>query len=207
MTTVTVVRKNGVAAIAADSMTKWGTGKETADYIVNHHKIIQIGDTYLALTGAPAAKLILKDYFSKAKNKPPKFENVASIFGSWLGLHAAMKETYFLNPSGEDEDAFETTQIDVALANPYGIFGVAQHRDVQEYSRFYALGSGYSYAVGAMFAVYHDPDKTAEEIARIGVQAAADFDDSTGLPVFSFTVPLLTPEEKAETPLPKTSRK
>ena len=32
MTTIAVVRKNGYVAIAADTMTKWGSGKETADY-------------------------------------------------------------------------------------------------------------------------------------------------------------------------------
>ncbi|HTE16485.1 MAG TPA: hypothetical protein VK642_15545 [Burkholderiales bacterium] len=38
MTTIAVVRKDGYVAIAADTMTKWGTGKETAEYVVNNHK-------------------------------------------------------------------------------------------------------------------------------------------------------------------------
>jgi len=33
MTTIAVVRKNGYAAIAADTLTKWGSGKESAAYI------------------------------------------------------------------------------------------------------------------------------------------------------------------------------
>ena len=28
-------------------MTKWGSGKETADYVVNHGKLLQVGDTWL----------------------------------------------------------------------------------------------------------------------------------------------------------------
>lgn len=216
MTTVTIVKKNGMAAIAADSMTKWGSGKETAEYVVNHHKIVRVGDTYMALTGAASAKVIFKDHFAKAKQKNARFDTVDHIFQAWLGLHTAMKETYFLNPSGDDEDEFETTRVDVAIANAHGIFGVAQHRDVQEYSKFYALGSGYPYALGAMFTVYDDPDKSAEEIARIGVQASGEFDDSTGLPIFSYSIPLIGKEggkeigkdgEEAETSPPLISTK
>ncbi len=43
MTTVAVVRKEGVAAIAADTLTKWGSAKESAVYIANHEKILQRG--------------------------------------------------------------------------------------------------------------------------------------------------------------------
>jgi len=61
MTTIAVVRKNGYAAIAADTMTKWGSGKETADYIVNHDKIFQVGDSYLGVTGNATFQAILPD--------------------------------------------------------------------------------------------------------------------------------------------------
>src|SRR3954462_9133064 len=56
MTTIAVVRKNGYAAIAADTMTKWGTGKETASYIVNHGKIFQVGNTYSASPATPRSR-------------------------------------------------------------------------------------------------------------------------------------------------------
>ena len=38
MTTIAVVRKSGYAAIAADTLTKWGTGKESAAYVANNTK-------------------------------------------------------------------------------------------------------------------------------------------------------------------------
>ena len=43
MTTITVVKKGGIAAIAADTLTKWGAGKESAKYIANSEKITKIG--------------------------------------------------------------------------------------------------------------------------------------------------------------------
>jgi ATP-dependent HslUV protease, peptidase subunit HslV len=61
---------------------------------------------------------------------------------------------------------------------------------VQEYSRFYASGSGTEYALGAMFAIYDDEDKTAEDIAKIGVEAGAEFDDGTSLPMNCYTIKL-----------------
>lgn len=63
MSTVTVVRKNGFAAIAADTQTTWGWEKETAKYVVNHQKIIQVGESYLAMTGSTTGKLVLRHFF------------------------------------------------------------------------------------------------------------------------------------------------
>ena len=59
-----------------------------------------------------------------------------------------------------------------------------------EYKRFTALGSGDEFALGAMTAVYDDDTKSAENIARIGVEVAAEFDDSTGLPLEYYSVKL-----------------
>ena len=78
--------------------------------------------------------------------------------------------------------------MDVLIANPRGIFGVAAHRTVQEFSRFYAYGSGSSYALGAMYAAWRAPSLDAEALARLGVMAAAEFHDETGLPVQSFAM-------------------
>ena len=66
------------------------------------------------------------------------------------------------------------------------IFGVAAHRTVQEFSRFYAFGSGADYAMGALYATYNDKQRSAEDLARLAVTAAAEFNDGTGLPLTSF---------------------
>jgi ATP-dependent HslUV protease, peptidase subunit HslV len=188
MTTLTVVRKNGVAAIAADTLTKWGTNKESAAYISNHGKLIQVGDSWLAVTGYTTFILILKDYFSHPENAAD-FGSVGGIFRTWQTLHAALKDHYFLLPGEDKDDDLESSQMDVLIANPQGIFGVAEHRSVQEFSKFYAYGSGSDLAMGAMHALYGS-SLSAEEIARKGVEAAAEFDDRTGLPAQVQTVVL-----------------
>ena len=189
MTTIAVVKKNGVAAIAADTLTKWGTGKESAAYIANNDKIVRAGDTWIGAAGSATFKLIMRDYFAQPKVKP-RFDSTINIFKTWQTFHAALKERYFLNAADDKDDSIESSRFDVLLANPRGIFGVGAHRTVQEYIKFYAIGSGTDIALGAMYGIYNDPKCSAEDIARFAIEAAAEFDDATGLPVISHAVKL-----------------
>jgi len=187
MTTLAVVRKNGQFAIAADTLTKWGSTKESSIYVTNHEKIFQVGESFLAITGTTTFKLILTEYFSQLET-PPKFDSVPSIFRTWQELHAVMKERYFLNATEDKEDDLETSRMYVLIANTHGIFGVAPHRTVQEFSKFYAYGAGADYAMGALYAAYDQPKLNAEALARLAVEAAAEFDDSTGGPISSHLI-------------------
>lgn len=192
MTTVTVVRKDGVAAIAADTLIKWGSAKESASYIANHEKILRVGDSFLAVTGYATFKNILQDYFDHAPEEI-RLDTPANIFRTWNRLHRFLKERYYLMPEEDKEDALESSRMDTLIANAHGIYGVAAHRTVQEFSKFYAYGSGADYALGAMFSVYANAGLTAEQIARHGVEAAAEFDDATSTPITSYTMRLLDP--------------
>lgn len=192
MSTVVVVRKDAQAAIASDTLTKWGGGKESARYVVNHEKIVAVGDSYVGITGSATFKLILADYFTNLED-PPALDSVGAIFKAWNALHGALKEHYFLQAGDDKDDDLESSHMDVLIANPRGIFGVAEHRTVQEFSRFYAYGSGSDYALGALYALYDQPGLGAEDIARRAIEAAAEFDDGTGLPVLSHSLRLSSP--------------
>jgi ATP-dependent HslUV protease subunit HslV len=189
MTTIAVARKNGYAAIAADTMTKWGSGKETADYIVNHGKIFQVGNAYLGVTGNATFQAILRDYFSRPRVYA-HFETPLEIFKTWQKLHSVMKQDYYLVAGHGEDDAIESSRMDVLIVNPRGIFGVAAHRTVQEFSKFYAFGSGGDIAMGVLYATFNDSKRSAEEMARFAIEGAAEFDDSTGAPVTSYAVKL-----------------
>lgn len=189
MSTITIARKGRRAAIAADTLTTWGSLKESARYVVNHEKILRVGDSYLAVSGSASLQLALADYFSRLR-KPPPLRSVRDIFGTWLGLHAALKDRYFVNPEEEEHWSVESSQATAVIGNRRGIFMVGPDRTVQEYSRFYACGSGSEVALGAMFVAYDLDGASAEAIARLGVEAAAEFDDGTGLPVTSVVIEL-----------------
>ena len=189
MTTIAVVRKNGYAAIAADTLTKWGTGKESAAYVANHDKIVRAGDTFLAASGTSTFKLIMRDYFG-SRGVRARFDSAIEIFKTWQAFHSVLKEKYYLVSVNEKDDSIESSKFDVLLANAHGIFGVGAHRTVQEYSRFYAIGSGTDLALGAMYSAYGNARLSAEQVARLAIEAAAEFDDATGLPVVSHSVRL-----------------
>jgi ATP-dependent HslUV protease subunit HslV len=192
VTTVTVVRKGGAAAIAADTLIKWGSAKESATYIANHDKILRVGDSLVGVTGTATFTAILRDYFEHSSEEV-RLDSPSQIFRAWNRLHGILKERYFLLPEEDKEDALESSRMDCLIANPHGIFGVAAHRTVQQFSKFYAYGSGSDYALGAMYSAYTDPQLSAEQIARHGIEAAAEFDDGTGLPVTSYAVQLINP--------------
>lgn len=189
MTTIVAVKKNGYAAIAADSLTTWGNIKESADHVINHHKILSYEDNYLAITGSSANKLVFEHWLSNKKNKP-KFDSVANIFSSWLSLHRTLKDEYFIREYDEDNDPFESSRMNILIANPTGIFSVGVLRTVLEYNKFTAHGSGFDVALGAMSALYDDAERNAENIARRAIEIAAEFDDGTALPMDCYTVKL-----------------
>ena len=190
MTTVAVVRKNGIAAIAADTLTKWGPVKESATYVVNHEKILRVGESFIAITGNATFKHIVADYF-EGFEEAPRLDSVGDIFRVWNRMHADFKDRYFLQSEEDKEEAIESTRLDALIANSSGIFGVSGQRTVQEFARFYAYGSGSDYALGALYSVYDRAELDAAAVARHAVRAASEFDDGTGEPIHCFTVPLL----------------
>ena len=186
MSTIVVVKKNGLATIAADTLTTFGNTKESANYIVNNEKIFKYKGNFLGVSGSASLGIAVEDFLKKTKKKV-SLSCVTDIFCFGLLLHKELKEKYFLR--ADDEEDFETFRGDILIANANGIFGLSSYRYVQEFSKFYANGSGTEYALGAMFAVYDD-NKTAEEIAHLGVQAGTEFDDGSGLPITSYTINL-----------------
>ena len=75
------------------------------------------------------------------------------------------------------------------IANGNGIFGVYSMREVFEYTRYWAVGSGREFALGAMQALYGRLRNSAA-VAKAGIEAGAIFDRNSGLPMTSYTLPL-----------------
>ncbi len=65
-------------------------------------------------------------------------------------------------------------------------------REVFEYTQFWAAGSGREFALGAMNARYTQL-KTAEAVAKAGVEAGATFDKNSALPLTIYAMPLSHP--------------
>ena len=189
MTTIVAVKKNGIGVLAADTLTIWGSTKESADHVVNASKIVRAGENVFGLAGSSANPFVLRHWL-KSIEKLPTLDSVDAIFDLWLDFHSSLKDRYFLREFDEERDPYESSRLNLVLVNPFGVFAVTSLRAVSEYKKFTALGSGCDYALGAMQAVYDDPSLSAAEIASIGIKVAAEFDDGSGLPMELYEVPL-----------------
>jgi ATP-dependent protease HslVU (ClpYQ) peptidase subunit len=102
-------------------------------------------------------------------------------------IHPILKDEYFLNSKDEDDDSYESSRVDALIVNRGGIFGLYSLREVDQYSRFWAIGSGAEFALGAMHVAYELLDD-ADSIARAGIEAGACFDSSSALPMTSYNL-------------------
>ena len=111
MSTVVVVRKNGSACIAADSLTSYGDLKLSSHYDPHSEKIQTFGDTHLSVVGSAAHTLVIESLLNK-DDFFPDFSDRASIFKTFSLVHAELKENWFLNTKDEEDDPYESSHID-----------------------------------------------------------------------------------------------
>ncbi|MCI0337601.1 MAG: hypothetical protein L0226_08495 [Acidobacteria bacterium] len=78
MTTLVVVRKNGRACIAADSLTSWGSTLQSSNYLASNSKIIKVGDSFIGTTGIVTHRFVIESYFSG--NEKYSFRSKQEIF-------------------------------------------------------------------------------------------------------------------------------
>jgi len=180
MTTIVVVRKGGSAVIAADSLTTFGTTRLAPAYDRSPHKVVAYRDSFIGVAGSAAHQLVLESLLER--NAELDFDGRPAIYETFRKLHPLLKEEAFLNPKEEEDDPYESSQMTAMIANPSGIFAVYSMREVFEFDRFWAIGSGRDFALGAMYTVYGKA-RGAAAIAEAGVTAGAEFDTGTSLPI------------------------
>ena len=112
------------------------------------------------------------------------------VYETFRRLHPILKEHAYLNPKEDEDDPYESSQITALIANASGIYGVFSLREVFEFDRFWGIGSGRNYALGAMHVAYDNPSASAAEIAILGVNAGIEFDTASAGPVVIRSIPL-----------------
>lgn len=187
MTTIVAVKKNGIVAIAADTLTTFGNTRLHASQDHSHDKILMIGESYLGICGSAAHHLVLASLLSKTPNV--QLNSKAEIFETFRKLHPILKEECFLNPKEDEDDPYESSQITALIANANGIFGIYSMREVFEYTQYWAIGSGHEFSLGAMHFAY-DRFNHATDIARAGVEAGIAFDKNSSAPITQYSLKL-----------------
>lgn len=190
MSTIVAVLKNNVACIAADSLTSFGDTKQAAEFVTDSDKIMRfsgvVSDIYLGIVGSAAHQLVMQNLITNHSDKID-FSNRLTIFNTLKTIHPILKEEYFLNSKEEDDDSYESSRVDALIMNANGIFGLYSLREVDQYSRFWAVGSGSEFALGAMHAAYDQYDD-ADQIAKAGILAGTIFDNGSSMPMTSYNM-------------------
>ncbi|CAJ0891693.1 Ntn hydrolase family protein [Ralstonia flatus] len=188
MTTCVVVKKDGEVAIAADSLVTFGDTRLARGYEQNQ-KIFQVGDSLIALAGTTAHFPVMRSLLAGLADEC-RLGTRDDVFRTFLKVHEKLKDEYFVNTKEDDDDPYESSQITCLIANATGIYGVYSYREVFSFDRFWGIGSGRNFALGAMSAVYDMQGKSAADVAQVGVSAGVEFDKSSGGPIEVHTVRL-----------------
>jgi ATP-dependent HslUV protease, peptidase subunit HslV len=186
MSSIVVVKKSGKVVIGADSLTTFGRTKFGKKYQRNPEKIHKFESSFIGIVGDAAHSNVFENIIEKYA-EDLRFDSRKHIFETYLQLHQILKDKFHLNPAAEDDVAYQSSQIDALIANENGIFGMFEFREVHEFEKFWAIGSGKPYALGAMFAVYDRLDDP-EEIAKFGITASCEFDNACDLPMSVFSL-------------------
>jgi len=207
MTIITAVQKDGQIAIACDtqSTSHNSTLKHTAEYKTNHSKLIHYGYSILGLAGYCTIHQIFEDLLSQAEPNP--WSNRSEIFHWFLAHHDILKNKYFLTPTiGNGKSQIAETNWSAALIiNPHGIFRSHGSREVVEYSKFWAIGSGQDFALGALENLY-DQNLTASKIAQLAALTATKFNPGCAPPIYVETL-LTNSASKSKSKRVKRNRK
>ncbi len=192
MTTVVVVKKNGMVAIAADTLVTFGDTRLSNRFEANS-KLFKIetpfGPSFVGIAGTVAHFPVLRKAMLALPKKELLLGSKDEVFDTFTKLHPLLKDNFFLQTKEDDNDPYESSQFSVLVANATGIYGLYSYREVFEFNEFWGIGSGRSFALGAMHAVWSKA-KTARDVASIGMNAGCEFDKNSGGPVEIFTVKL-----------------
>jgi ATP-dependent HslUV protease, peptidase subunit HslV len=192
MTTLVVVKKAGQVAIAADALVTFGDTSLSHRFEANS-KIFKVdtpaGLSYVGMAGTVAHFPALRKAMQALPKDQLKLGSRDEVFDTFVKLHPVLKETFFLQTKEDDNDPYESSQFTVVIANASGIYGLYSYREIFEFKEFWGIGSGRSFALGAMHACW-DKAKTAREVALAGMHAGCEFDKNSGGPIEVFTLKL-----------------
>lgn len=179
MSIAAAVRKGNDIAIAADSLSTFGSHRVPVE---NHSvvKIRQVGAAYMATTGWGIYEDILDDYISGRRGT--SLADKRSIFAFFQHLWRDLHEHYTLVKDQCDEESdspFGNLDASFLIVNPTGIFMVSSDTSITRFEQYYAVGSGADFALGSILALYDTP-MSAEDLAIKGVEAGIAFDTGCG---------------------------
>ena len=182
MSIIVAIRKNNQTVIACDGLSSVGSMNLHADNLINSSKLIELKNCVIGIAGWSALQDIVTHL---SANKPELFEfdTREQLFSNTLQIHEELTDTYHINTAEDSEQPVDSSQIHMLIANKDSIFEVESYRTVVQYDKYFAIGSGARFALGALHSLY-DRLEDPEEIARAAIEASCYYSDSCGLPIY-----------------------
>lgn len=175
MSIAVAVRKGNAIAVAADSQENFGDRKIVG---ANHRatKIMTLGGSELAMTGWGVYDNVFSDYLGS--RRAPRFGSEREIFTFFVRFWKDLRKRYsFVDDQVAEDDRSPFADLDSSflIANRHGIFHVSGDMSVMGFREYYAIGSGASYALGVLHALY-PTERDPAVLARRACEAAIAFD-------------------------------
>ncbi len=187
MSIVVAVFKAGRTAMAADTRSNFGAEILPPDNQTTR-KIRRVGGALLGRSGWGVYDNILGDLLEQ--REPPELDSAPQVFRFFNELWKVLHSRYaFVNNQAKRKDSpFGDLGGSFLVAGPGGIHYVAPNLGVTRFEKYYAIGSGAHYSLGAIHRSY-DRDEDAASLARAAVETAIAFNVNCGGPVDLLEVP------------------
>ncbi len=188
MSIVVAVTRNGRTVMASDSMGFYGYQRVATDNS-KAIKVRRVGPALLAMTGWSIYDNILDEFLDRDP-APPPLTSLREIFSFFTALWKELHDRFpFVNDQVENKDSpFGDLGSTFMVANSQGIFKVASDTNVAHFEKYYAIGSGSDYALGALHVTYEQEDDPARLAVR-AVETAISFDTYCGGEIEVYEVP------------------
>lgn len=180
MSVIAAVRKGRRLVIAADSQDNFGDLRPPPD---NHSafKLRQVNAAWLGSSGWAVYDDLFGHYLRKRSTRT-NLNSREEVFDFFLKFWKAIRTDYpYVNEQSRDDDKTPFAELDATflIGSPGGIFLVSSNMSVSMFSKYYAIGSGGDFALGAIHALYDDiADPTV--LAERGIAAAKAYDSGCG---------------------------
>lgn len=175
MSIIVATTRNGRTVMAADSLTCFGDSHRVPPENAMTPKVRRLGSSIIGSAGWGVYDRILDAHL--ADRPAPDFSGERAIFAFFVELWKVMHDQYnFVNDQAQSKDSpFGDLDSSFLIANRDGLFKVSPDMDVSRFDRYYAIGSGAEYALGALYVEYPSAE-SAEDLARLAVGASIALD-------------------------------
>lgn len=176
MSTIVCVQTSRNAVAACDTLRYDGTHLQPGEMVRPSTKVIRLGSALVGCAGYQVYENVLEHWAKGA----PKLDDRRSIFDFFVRFLGDLRMKYhFAGEREHNGSPFLFLDARFIILNKKGIFTVDGDLAVTQYERYWAIGSGGVFALGALDALY-DENGDSEAIARRAVDAGMKFDPYSG---------------------------